>query len=567
MNPAELLANVVVDELIRCGVRHVVLSPGSRSAPLAYAVEQAERQSRLQLHIRVDERSAAFLALGLAKVTRVPAAIIMTSGTAVANLHPAVLEADHAGVPLIVVSADRPAALRGTGANQTTTQPGMFGGSVRYEFDLPAPAGQVSEMPLWRSTVCRGYAAATGSLSALAGPAHLNIGLADPLSPAQPGVKLPSDFAGRPESKPWVAVPPSAALAPSGTQNPQGESRTLLVVGDLPDAADFARVVSHAAQAGWPIIAEPFGAGARGEVLPHGSLLLANESLLEAHPPSRVVTVGRLTLSRDIATLTRRSDIRVEHVSATDTWADPGHVVERVTALNSWLAVEPAPVDGAWAQAWRSAGDRLARRLADSTALPGDESPTGVDIAGATRDAVPEGGILVVGSSNAARDLDYARAPHTEAVSVIGNRGLAGIDGTTSTAVGIALSTKAPTTLLVGDLTFLHDINGLLIGPAETRPDLTIVVLNDDGGGIFGTLEYGAVRNDSFQRLFATPTGANLSALCAGYGARHQIVDTVADLASTLAQEAAGIRVIEIAVDPAHHRQRRADLRTAAQLG
>ncbi|UJH69513.1 2-succinyl-5-enolpyruvyl-6-hydroxy-3-cyclohexene-1-carboxylate synthase [Ornithinimicrobium sp. INDO-MA30-4] len=301
--------------------------------------------------------------------------------------------------------------------------------------------------------------------------------------------------------------------------------------------------------------------------MPHGSLLLANESLLEAHPTRRVVTVGRLTLSRDIATLTRRSDIRVEHVSATNTWADPGHVVERVTALNSWLAAEPAPVDVAWAQAWQSAGDRLARRLADSTAVSDAHSPTGVDIAAATRDAVPEGGILVVGSSNAARDLDYARAPHTESVTVVGNRGLAGIDGTTSTAVGIALSTKAPTTLLLGDLTFLHDINGLLIGPTETRPDLRIVVLNDDGGGIFSTLEYGAARDDSFQRLFATPTGAKLSALCAGYGARHQRVGTVADLTAALAQEAAGIRVIEITVDPAQHRQRRADLRSAAQLG
>lgn len=569
MNPAELLAQVLVDELIRAGVRHVVLCPGSRSAPLAYAVGQAHERGRLELHVRVDERSAGFLALGLAKVSRVPAVVITTSGTALANLHPSVLEAHHAVVPMIVLSADRPAELRGTGANQTTIQPGIFAHSLRYEFDMPAPLERgvddtAKDMPFWRSTVCRGYAAASGALGGVAGPVHINVSFADPLVPLLPGHALPSEFTGRSGGQPWVCTPQGRLADPNTAQRddhgPAGFTRTLLVVGDLPDVADYARVLDHAQRAGWPVVAEPFGTGDRGAVLPHGSLLLGSQRFLAKHGPDRVITVGRSTLSRDVAALTRRDEITVEHVSATDRWADPGHVVSRVSPLNAWLDSELVAVDQSWAQAWRRAGQRLADLIGR---LPAAEL-SGTDVAGRVRVSIPEGGFLVVGSSNAVRDLDYAATAPSHAL-VVGNRGLAGIDGMTSTAIGIALESSQPTTLLLGDLTFLHDLNGLLIGPSERRPDLRVVVLNDDGGGIFATLEYGAKPDAIFHRLFTTPTSANLAALCRGVGARHLAIDAPEELDEALAKEFSGIEVIEVRLNPALHRQRHDELRELAR--
>ena len=206
VTPSFALATVLVDELVRTGVREVVLCPGSRSAPLAYAVLAAERAGRLRLHVRVDERSAGFLALGLARGSGAPVAVVTTSGTAVANLHPAVLEAHHAGVPLVVVSADRPHELRGTGANQTTRQPGIFGSATRYAADLPAPVARPGLAPFWRSTVCRAVAAATGATGEVPGPVHLDVGLREPLAPEPDAPAWPESLDGREGGEPWVAV-------------------------------------------------------------------------------------------------------------------------------------------------------------------------------------------------------------------------------------------------------------------------------------------------------------------------------------------------------------------------
>ncbi|WP_130014635.1 2-succinyl-5-enolpyruvyl-6-hydroxy-3-cyclohexene-1-carboxylic-acid synthase, partial [Serinicoccus sediminis] len=228
MHPSTALATVLVDELVRAGVREAVLSPGSRSAPLAYALEEADRTGRLRLHVRIDERSAGFLALGLARGGGAPVPVVTTSGTAVANLHPAVLEAHHSGVPIIVLSADRPAELRGTGANQTTVQPGIFAGAVRWEVDLPAPEAVTAGAGAhWRSTVCRALAAAVSTGGPGRGPVHLNVSFRDPLAPglapagagggsadadadadAEPGA---DGLTGRPGGAPWVTVSPPAA--------------------------------------------------------------------------------------------------------------------------------------------------------------------------------------------------------------------------------------------------------------------------------------------------------------------------------------------------------------------
>ncbi|MCE0486121.1 2-succinyl-5-enolpyruvyl-6-hydroxy-3-cyclohexene-1-carboxylic-acid synthase [Ornithinimicrobium sediminis] len=563
MHPSTALATVLVDELVRCGVREVVLCPGSRSAPLAYAVQEAERSGRLRLHVRVDERSAGFLALGLAKVTRRPAVVVTTSGTAVANLHPAVLEAHHARVPMLVLSADRPAELRGTGANQTTVQPGLFGAVVRLEHDQPPAEPLAGQQAAWRSVACRAWAAAVGAAGD-PGPAHLNVGFRDPLPPALPGeevVPWPEPLDGRPGDGPWVRAPqPVLRMEPLADL----PARTLLVLGDLPDPAVAGEVLAVAQRRGWPVVAEPFGTSDRRGALPHGPLLLTDEPWLAQHLPETVLTVGRATLSREVGALLRRGDVHVEHVSATSTWTNPSHVVRAVHPLGRLLATTDGPVDPGWAQSWHAAGAALARRVAP---VLQDGSTTGPSAAVAVLGALADGDTLVLGSSNPPRDVDLADpATPRGARTVVGNRGLAGIDGMLSTAVGVALTAPGRTVALVGDLTFLHDVNGLLIGPDEPRPDLTVVVLNDDGGGIFATLEHGAPeRAADFARVFGTATGADLAALCRGYGVEHRLVPSTQTLLAALAEPVRGVRVLEVPLDPSAHRALRARLRAAAR--
>ncbi len=580
MNPSTALATVLVDELRRLGVGEVVLCPGSRSAPLAYAVAASD----LRLHVRVDERSAGFLALGLAKLTRTPAAVVTTSGTAVANLHPAVLEAHHAGVPLLVLSADRPAELRGTGANQTTTQPGIFAGAVRWSAEVPAPETRPGQQAVWRSTACRAVAAATGATGGVPGPVHLDLALREPLVPGAPDPAggpdggsgaWPEPLDGRPGDRPWVRLPVPAPGAGDDARDPADPThaadtvddveRTLVVVGDLPGPDDAARAVAWATRRGWPVLAEPFGAPDRNRVLPHGPLLLTAADWLRRHRPDRVVTVGRVTLARPVAALTRRPDVVVEHVSAVPEWTDPGHVVHRVhpmTVLGPGRVTPP----GAFARAWTRAGERLAAAVAADPA----PWPSGLAVAGALGAALPEGALLVTGSSNPVRDLDLGVARLPAGVRVVGNRGLAGIDGCVSTAVGVALAApRTPCYALVGDLTFLHDSGGLLIGPDEPRPDLTLVVVNDDGGGIFTLLEPGdpgrsAVHGRVFERVFATPTGTDVGALCRAHGVGHEVAATPEALAAAVAAPPDGLRVVEVPLPRDGHRQAHARLRRVA---
>lgn len=577
MTPSFALATVLVDELVRNGVREVVLCPGSRSAPLAYAVLAAERAGRVRLHVRVDERSAGFLALGLARGSGAPVAILTTSGTAVANLHPAVLEAHHAGTALVVVSADRPHELRGTGANQTTDQPGIFGASTRYAVDVPAPVVRPGLGPFWRSTVCRAIAAARGALGGVPGPVHLNVCLREPLAP-EPGAHTdgtavlprlddddawPDALEGRADGEPWVAVGDDGGGSVERvalTEVP----RTLVVVGVTRDPALGERAAAWAAERGHPLIAEPFGSAAvRAEALPHGPLLLTATDWLDAHAPDRVVVVGRPTLSRAVGALLRRPGLCVEVVSEGGQWPDPSHVASCVHPPHALRLGGPTSPDddGGWSESWRQAGGSLA----DAVAAHPFPWPSGLAVASAVVDGLPGDAVLVLGSSNPVRDVDLAVAgPIAE--EVLANRGLAGIDGVVSTAVGIALArTAAPTYALLGDLTFLHDANGLLIGPDEPTPDLTLVVVNDDGGGIFTTLEHGAPeRAADFERVFGTPTGSDLAALCRAHGIRHDRPTTCAELTAMVAEPLHGIHVVEVVVDRGTHRQSHADLRALA---
>ena len=302
--------------------------------------------------------------------------------------------------------------------------------------------------------------------------------------------------------------------------------------------------------------------------MPHGPLLLTAAEWLDAHAPDRVLVLGRVTLARPVAALLRRPGMRVEVVTAGTTWPDPSHVA---AAVHPWAVVDAerdrtpvATQRSDWARAWDDAGSRLAEAVAQH----GFPWPSGLAVAATVDEALSGDGVLVVGSSNPVRDLDLAtRGPREpgEGRRTYANRGLAGIDGMVSTATGIALGLGRPTHALLGDLTLLHDANGLLCGPDEPRPDLTVVVVNDDGGGIFATLEPGAPEQaGSFERVFGTPTGTDLGALCRAHGVRHDRADTRDDLARLVSEPPRGLRVVEVRVDRSTHRQAHADLRALA---
>jgi 2-succinyl-5-enolpyruvyl-6-hydroxy-3-cyclohexene-1-carboxylate synthase len=563
VNPSTALATVVVDELVRQGVREAVLCPGSRSAAFAYALQEADRAGRLRLHVRVDERSAAFLALGLAKVTRWPVPVFTTSGTAVANLHPAVLEASHAAVPLIIVSADRPSELQGTWANQTTDQTHLFGGAVRLFRQLGAPECREGQNAVWRTVVGRLVAAAIGASGPDPGPVHLNVPFREPLVPDLAAGGWLESLRGRDDMAPWARVQSAIPVAEGLTPVP----RTLIVLGDLPDPAMAVEVAALAAASGWPVIAEPFGAHDHGAPLPHGPLLLTTGQWLTRHLPDRVLVVGRITLSRPVGELLRNPGVTVEIVTSASDWPDPAHVASVVHPFETVRAsiASGRVVDELWAREWVDAGELVSKaaRVVIEAAWP-----SGVAIAATVLAALPPGATLFVGSSNSARDVDLAMSPSVRGapLTVVASRGLAGIDGCVSTAIGLALAQpQRPAYALMGDLTFLHDSNGLLIGPHEPQPDLTIVITNDDGGGIFTLLEPGEQgRATDFERVFGTATGTSIVDICRAHGVGHTLASTQAELHTALRESPAGLGVVEVRVDRSTHRALHADLRAAA---
>ncbi len=533
---------MIVDELIRCGVRHVVVCPGSRNAPLSMALQDAAANGLLTLHVRIDERSAGFLALGIGKAGAGPAAVCCTSGTAVANLHPAVLEAHHSRTPLLLLTADRPDELHGAGANQTIEQRGLYGPAATC-VDMPLAERGPTGNAVWRATVCRAVAAA------VAGPVQLNIPLREPLVPSADS-DWPESLTGRADGRPWTSWAPPVVAATATTRP---AARTVVVAGD-PVGQPVSAVAAVAAAAGWPVIAEPTGFAAAvaggARVLGSGSLLINAGPLPDALRPTDVVVVGRPTLSRGVGALLRAAD-RVVVVGDPAGWPDPQRLAAEVTS-----GVGAGAVDPSWLAAWLAAD--VAVTAAVDRLLAAEPWPTGQHVARDLVAGLPPDAVLFVGSSNPARFVDFTGRPGS--LPVLANRGVAGIDGSVSTAAGIALGSGRPCYALLGDLTFLHDINGLLIGPAEQRPDLTIVVVNDDGGGIFAVLEQGAPEYAAgFERVFGTPHHADLAALCAGYHVPHVLVCDADKLRSALAP-AAGPRVVEIRLDRAGLRDRQAAL-------
>lgn len=512
-------ARAVVAALLELGVEHVVLCPGSRSAPLALAWQAAAREGGVELHVRIDERTAGFLALGLAKASEQIVPIVTTSGTAVGNLVPAVMEASHSGLPLLVLCSDRPATLAHTGANQTTNQAGIFGDFVRASATISGAEGSLAA---WVFQVSRLAAAARGDRSGNPGPAQLNLAFAEPLVP---------------DDEEWPDVSPTRVVVRERAESPTelaANRRTVVLVGDCPpEVGDRAR--RFAEDARLPLLSEPSGnARVAGAVRAYRVLLTGRLG----RRIERVVLFGHPTLSRPVSRLLARSDLELIVVAPGAHWIDPGVNADLVAG-----AVTCQPADPSWLAEWAEADQALSNGLDRLLA----EELSGPTVAAAVWDSLDPADSLVIGSSHPIRDLDLApvgpRMPR-----VYANRGLSGIDGTVATAAGIALA-NGPTTLLVGDLTFLHDVGGLLVGPLERSPLLRIVVVNDDGGSIFHVLEPGHEDYaDSFERIFGTPTGVALKPLAAAYGWEYRRAGTLAELRELLKRPIDGREVVEVRV-------------------
>ena len=523
MSRSVACARAVIGQLLAQGVTDLVLAPGSRSAPLALVADAAARAGLVRLHVRVDERGAGFLALGLAKASGRCVPVVTTSGTAVGNLLPAVMEAAHAHVPLLVVSADRPAALVGTGANQTTEQVDLFTGFVRYRARLASTAPALS----WPAQAARAVLAAEGALASDPGPAHLNVELGLPLVPDAGPVTAPevlSPVRTGPRARPVPMVLP-------------GSPRTLVVCGDA-DPATGRAARELAESSGLPLLAEPSSnARAGANALVTGRVLLAGPL---AAAVERVLVFGRPNLSRPVTSLLSRDGVDVVVVAATPDYLDPGWRARLVTEA---VLVEPGPAG--WLADWRAADAEASAQPPGAVTGAGVSGP---ELARLVVGSVPAGEALVLGSSNAIRDADLAPV-RPDPGPVYANRGLSGIDGTLATAAGVALASGTPTTLLCGDLTFVHDAGSLAIGPGEPRPALRVVVADDRGGSIFADLEYGQDRfRDAFERVFATPVGLDLVAVAAGFGVPARRVSTAAEVAAALAEPFGDLEVLVVDV-------------------
>ena len=542
--PSVDTASAILASLDALGVTHVLYCPGSRSAPFAYALEAGAFSGYARAVL--DERGAGFAAVGLARTGALPA-IVVTSGTAVAELAPAVLEASHARLPLILLTADRPAELRGVGASQATDQSRLFGGHVRSQVDLepqeasPSLVGQLT----------RSVAAACGAPTGAPGPVQINVAFRDPLTPARPA----SD-SGNEAVAPFVPRPTRVLRAPATPERWEdvvGDARAgLIVAGD----GASPRALEWSQTSGFPLLAEPAsGAWASGGVVPFEQSLVASSLGREV---DTVVVTGRPTLSRPIQALLARPDVRVVVVDPHSPWVDISGNASVVVA-----DLEPAresirAAQAEWAarvrEAARDAGERIESLLASGFGR------TMLDLARAV--AASTSGPLVLGASNPVRAFDLA-VPALEGRVVHSNRGQAGIDGTIATAVGICLGSgyageaSAPSgeriTAVLGDLTACHDASSLALA-SSLGVNLDIVVADDRGGGIFATLEHGrATSTEAYDRWFGVAQSVDYEALAAAYGVAFARADEPQELESLLARPASGPRLIHAPIERAAH--------------
>lgn len=572
MNPAEAAAAVIVDELLRAGVVDFVLAPGHRSAPLAVAVAAAAQAGDCTLHVRTDERVAGFLAVGLTRGSGLPVAVICTSGTAVANLLPAVTEADADGLPLVLVTADRPAELLGVAANQTIDQVGIFGSRVRRTTALEAPHWHEGAVRYWRSATSQIVNAATDLIAP--GPVHLNVALRAPLLGGDLEDQETFSLAGRPHGLPWTVdarlVSVAAVALDSLLEQLGYEPRPLrgaVVIGHLAVGEPYiSEAIALSEALDWPLLSEPSGnASDAGTSVGHGSLLCQDPTLRQVLQPEVVVTVGRVGLHRGVNAMIAAAAVHI----AVDT-APARTPTDPLRSADVVAAAVPAPADicrapEGWSARWLAADDAAAEAIEKVLSA---ERFCGPAAARSVWRSTPADGLLLVGASWPVRFLDSYGGIREDPPWVIGNRGASGIDGLISTAWGAALAHQrplsrwnqaadavheeptpagGPAVALLGDLAALYDITGLVAPAVEPRPDLTVVVLDNNGGGIFSALEPAdPAYRESFERVFGTPTEQDLGAWTAAAGVPTSRVDSEEALAKSLnsAMAADGVRVI-----------------------
>jgi 2-succinyl-5-enolpyruvyl-6-hydroxy-3-cyclohexene-1-carboxylate synthase len=521
------MARVFVDELVRNGVDHLVLVPGSRSGALAMT---AAAENRVQLHVALDERSAGFWAIGLGKLRDRPAVVLTTSGTAVANLLPAVVEADRSYTPLVVLSADRPAEYRHSGANQTIDQVKIFGDRVRYFADVPAASDFPGEPGIWRSLVCQALGAARD------GPVHLNLAFREPLVPASDDGRVVAnpylgELSGRAGGRAWTQFVTEAKTR----ARVRVGGRTLVVAGP---GADI-NVVDEAVHKGLVVIAEGHSGCRIPGTISTAHHLLSSDVIGAFLAPERLMVLGAPGLSRPLLSLMAQ----VESTVGARDWFDPVRRASEMTEIGGW---EVTSADRAWANKWQEA-EATARQVIDQVLDGFDETSeprTARDVVA----AIPDGGVLAVASSMPVRDVDWFSAPRT-GLRFVSNRGASGIDGFTSLAAGAASAGEQPVVGLVGDLSFLHDSNGLLTKPT---PNLVLVLVNNSGGGIFSFLPQ-ANYPEHFEQIFGTPSGVDFAGLTHALGGTHCLVEPPAALSKAIgdALETRGIRIIEVRTDRA----------------
>jgi 2-succinyl-5-enolpyruvyl-6-hydroxy-3-cyclohexene-1-carboxylate synthase len=548
-NTNALWSAVGVHTLANLGLRHVVISPGSRSTPLAFAFAE---NPEIGTTVALDERSAGFIALGLAKATREPVALLCTSGTAGANYLPAVIEARLSATPLLVLTADRPPELRDCHSGQTITQNGLFGGYPVWATEAAVPSTDLNLLRYWRQLLVDGWQRAQGPL---AGPVHLNLPFRDPLSPSEPekGYKEPTGF----DLDAFTALPVCAQvdslLTPASVADllPKTE-RGVIVVGphapaDRQEFADALLELSHLT--GWPVLADGAGTvrgdlGSSGRLVSAYDLILRDPKLAQALRPTAAIFVGPLPTSKVLRAWLKDSDVVALQINRAGENVDSTH--GRWTRLDGTLTPSgehAKATDNARLSAWSKAQKAARAKLERIARVDWNFEGRVVTL---LEEALGPDDRLFIGSSMPVRDLEWFYHPPGPGPEVLCNRGANGIDGTVSTALGASLDGKR-TVLLCGDLTFLHDSNALLSAYGHTG-DLTVVVVNNQGGGIFNHLAV-AKETKRFEQLWGTPQAADLGKLCAAHGVRHDHAETWTALARQLERRGKGVRVIEFRTD------------------
>jgi 2-succinyl-5-enolpyruvyl-6-hydroxy-3-cyclohexene-1-carboxylate synthase len=524
----------LVDELVRCGMRHAVTCPGSRNAPLILAL--AEREELRCVSV-IDERSAGFLALGLARASGRPVVVTCTSGTAAANLHPAVAEAGQGSVPLIVLTADRPPELRDVGAGQSIDQLGLYGTAVKWFAEVGSHEPSRGTAVHHRALGCRAYATAAGGRP---GPVHLNFPLREPLAPLPEPLEA-GDWQGRRGGRPWIDVrPPHAGLAggdAAGLAQRLGEAtRGVIVCGETPEPV-AEPVTRLAAALGWPVLADPpsgvrCGPHDRSHVVAHYDVLLRVEPFARERRPDLVLRVGVPPVSQSL-----RGWLGTCPQVALDphaTWHDPTRAVEQVLTASpaAALAALAEQVQGAaepdWLGSWRRA-DELVRAALGASAEPFEGLA-----AAALEPALPPDALVWLSYSMPVRDVEAFFPACPKPLRFLAGRGANGIDGVVSAAAGAALGSGRPTFVLIGDVALIHDLGGL-VSARRAGATLTVVCLNNDGGGIFDFLPVASHAEPRvYERHVATPHGTDMAAVAALAGLEHRTAATAAELGAAL---------------------------------